>query len=418
MTDQSPMQLTPPETLQAPAPVPSVTPQQSPEMVPLKEQDKAALDERAQNFLNQLINSDVHSSEFQQKVSAIHALGADEIRQASSVSSRMLDRPLKETKLGSLSEGAQVAKGLVDLRHTIEDLDPSRAGDLFSVRKLLGMIPFGSNIQSYFDRYTSAQGHLNAILNTLARSQDELRKDNAAIEQEKINLWTLMQKLRQYVYVGRAVDNALTERLAALDASDPEKARVVREELLFAVRQRVTDLLTQLAVSVQGYLALDLVRRNNLELIKGVDRASTTTVSALRTAVIVAQALANQKLVLDQVTALNTTTANMIESTSKLLKTQGAAIQQQASSATISVDRLKAAFDNIYSALDDVSSYRLKALDTFAKSIDTLQAQVDGAQKYLDRERSQASREVGAGLNVAGLEGAPGNGTGSADLKL
>ncbi len=45
--------------------------------------------------------------------------------------------------------------------------------------------------------------------------------------------------------------------------------------------------MTQLAVAVQGYMALDLIRRNNLELIRGVDRAQTTTVAALRTAVIV-----------------------------------------------------------------------------------------------------------------------------------
>ena len=406
MTDPNALpELTPPESLTAPAPVPSVTPQQSDGMVPLSAEARAGLDERATAFLNSLMSADAHSPQFQERVTAIHNLGQDEIRQAASMSSRMLDRPIKETNLGTLSEGAQVAKGLSELRRTVENLDPSRAGDMFSVRKLLGMIPMGSNIQAYFDRYQSAQGHLNAILNTLAKSQDELRKDNAAIEQEKVNLWALMTKLRQYVYVGRAVDAALTERLAALDSTDPDKARVVREELLFAVRQRVTDLLTQLAVSVQGYLALDLVRRNNLELIKGVDRASTTTISALRTAVIVAQALANQKLVLDQVSALNTTTASMIEGTSRLLKTQGAQIQAQAGSATISVDRLKAAFDNIYSALDDVSTYRLRALDTFERSIVTLQGQVDGAQKYLDKERAQAAREVQQDLQLSGPGG-------------
>ena len=63
-----------------------------------------------------------------------------------------------------------------------------------------------------------------------------------------------------------------------------------------------TDLLTQMAVTVQGYLALDLVKKNNVELVKGVDRASTTTVAALRTAVTVAQAMTNQKLVLEQIT--------------------------------------------------------------------------------------------------------------------
>ena len=79
----------------------------------------------------------------------------------------------------------------------------------------------------------------------------------------------------------------------------------MRETALFYVRQRTQDLLTQMAVSVQGYLALDLVKKNNVELVKGVDRASTTTVGALRTAVTVAQAMTNQRLVLGQITALN-----------------------------------------------------------------------------------------------------------------
>src|SRR6476469_2847127 len=99
--------------------------------------------------------------------------------------------------------------------------------------------------------------------------------------------------------------------------------------------------MTQLAVSVQGYLALDLIRRNNVELIKGVDRAKTTTVSALRTAVIVAQALSDQKLVLDQITALNSTTGNLIESTSQMLRQQSTAISEQAASSTVDLQKLQ-----------------------------------------------------------------------------
>jgi len=108
----------------------------------------------------------------------------------------------------------------------------------------------------------------------------------------------------------------------SIQATDPARAKVLNEDMLFYVRQKNQDLLTQLAVSVQGYLALDVIRRNNVELIKGVQRATTTTISALRTAVIVAQAMANQKLVLDQITALNTTTSTMIESTSGREATQ------------------------------------------------------------------------------------------------
>src|SRR6185369_5195405 len=141
---------------------------------------------------------------------------------------------------------------------------------------------------------------------------------------------------------------------AELEASDPAKAKAIRENPLFYVRQRTQDLLTQMAVSVQGYLALDLVKKNNVELIKGVDRASTTTVGAMRTAVTVAQALTNQKLVLDQITALNTTTANMIDATGEMLRDNTARVHEQAASATIPLETLSRAFQNIYDTMDSI----------------------------------------------------------------
>lgn len=390
MTD---LELTPPAPLEAPAPVPVIEKEQSNEMVKLSDAERTELQKKADNFVVSLLRGNSQSLDFTEGTRTLHNLGQDEIRQASSVSSRMLDRPMATQKGLKEGEGGKVAEGLLNLRRTIEDLDPSRAGS-FNSRKLLGVIPMGRKVENYFQKYQSSQAHLNAILNTLYRGQDELRKDNASIEQEKVNLWNLMHKLRGYVELARAIDENLTARLPELQARDPEMAHVVQEELLFAVRQRQTDLLTQLAVSVQGYMALDLMRRNNLELIKGIDRATTTTVSALRTAVIVSQALSTQKLVLDQITALNSTTASMIEATSSMLRQQGAQIQQQASTATIDVNRLQAAFDNIYAALDDVSSYRLKALDSFAQTTAALQQQVDSANTYLDRERRLLESDV------------------------
>src|SRR5260370_40764152 len=105
-------------------------------------------------------------------------------------------------------------------------------------------------------------------------------------------------------------------KIASMQPTYPDKWKGLIEDVMLYERQKRQALLTQLAVNMQGYLAMDLIRKSNLELIKGVDRATTTTVSALRTAVIVAQALNNQKLVLDQIDALNTTTGNLIASPS------------------------------------------------------------------------------------------------------
>src|SRR5206468_522034 len=162
------------------------------------------------------------------------------------------------------------------------------------------------------------------------------------------NMWALMGKLGEYNELAQALDAAIEGKVAELDsAGRGEEANALRSDALFPVRQRRQDLMTQLTVAVQGYLALDLVRRNNVELIKGVDRAQTTTVAALRTAVIVSQALNRQKLVLDQITALNATTSDLIESTSQQLRVQGAAINQQAASSTIDIQKLQAAFENV-----------------------------------------------------------------------
>ena len=171
------------------------------------------------------------------------------------------------------------------------------------------MIPFGDKITDYFRRYESAQGHLNGILHALRNGQDELTKDNVALNMEKQNLWASDGPPQPVHLRRRAARRAARRDHRQLEISDPERAKALSQDVLFYVRQKHQDLLTQLAVSIQSYLAIDIIIKNNIELIKGVDRASTTTISALRTAVIVAQALGNQKLVLDQITALNTTTS-------------------------------------------------------------------------------------------------------------
>jgi uncharacterized protein YaaN involved in tellurite resistance len=386
--------LNPPMLLTPPVPAPVVEPEAAGKMVQLDAKVIPELDAQVEQFISDALTLDKMSPAFKERVESIHRLGNSEVVKAASVSNRMLDRPVRMMKDGLFGEGSSIGKGLVELRQKIDELNPARQGDLFAPRKLLGLIPFGNKMEDYFDQYRSAQSHINAILESLADGKDELLRDNASIEQEKVALWDTMQRMEQYVYIGKQLDSRLSDRVAEIAATDPEKARVVQEELLFYTRQKVTDLLTQLAVSVQGYLALDMIRKNNLELVKGVDRASTTTISALRTAVMVAQALTNQKLVLEQVKALNASTEDMIVATSAMLKTQSAEIHQQASGSMIGVEKLQQAFDNVFATMDMISDYKVKALDSMKVTVDTLSGQVERAHKYLDQAREAEAREV------------------------
>jgi uncharacterized protein YaaN involved in tellurite resistance len=376
--------------LEAPAPVEAVPATKATEAVPISAADRAKLDAMVASYLDAVSSLDPHSQAFADKVKDIGKLGDDEIRASAAVSNRLLEKPLAAMQNGGLTEASTVSKSLLNLRRQVEELDPSKQGDLLSPKKLLGLLPFGAGdrLRDYFDKYRSSQHQIDSIITSLYHGQDELQRDNAAIEQEKVNLWTTMGRLRQYAYLAQSLDDALSARIGAIEATDPERAKVLKEDMLFSVRQKHQDLLTQLAVSVQGYLALDVIRRNNLELIKGVQRATTTTVSALRTAVIVAQALADQKLVLDQITALNTTTSNLIESTSELLHQQSGAINEQAASATVDLAKLQAAFNNIYATMDEIDTFKVAALDTMQKTVTTLSAEIAKSQSYIDRVRA------------------------------
>ena len=375
--------------LEPPAPLPPVGPEKAAATIKVDPATQARIDQAVTAYIEALTALDAQTPEFDQKVAAISRMGRDEIRRSSEASSRFLDRPLNSLKQGPMADGSQVSGALIALRQQVETLDPSR--HLQQRRGFMGFRSgpaMGSRLNEYFRRYQSSQHQIEAIVASLYRGQDELMRDNAALEQEKVYLWAMKTRLEQYAHMAGALDEALTRKISSIQDNDPEKARALKEDALFYVRQKRQDLLTQLAVVVQGYLSLDLIRKNNLELIKGVERATTTTVSALRTAVIAALALCNQKLVLDQVTALNTTTGNIIESTSQLLRQQTLDIANQASNSTVSIEKLQTAFNNIYATIDTIDTFKLAALDNMRKSIDILSTELGRAQEYAERAKA------------------------------
>jgi len=375
--------------LTPPAPVPHVAPEKAAGLVPVSTEQKSKLETKADAFVEDLISVDSNSPEFGAKVDQITRMGQEQIRAAAAHSNRFLDRPVR-----AMDADTGVGSDLAELRRTVEDLDPGKKSKLLEPRRLFGIIPFGNKLKNYFDSYTSSQGHIQAILERLESGKKELHLDNAAIDTERAKLWDAMGELEQMIHIAKTLDAKLEAKALELDASDPEKAKALRESALFYVRQRTQDLLTQMAVSVQGYLALDLVKKNNVELVKGVDRAGTTTVGALQTAVTVAQAMTNQRLVLGQISALNQTTSDIIDSTSTLLREQTATIHEQAASSTIPLETLQRAFQNIYDTMDEVDDFKVRALDSMKQTVNVLTDEVEKSKGYIARAEGQAQAQA------------------------
>lgn len=346
------------------------------------EQEKTVIKDAVKEKADMIMAVDLDSlTERREFVQVVETFGADIIKQSESKNSILQKRIGDFSKAGG--ESGEVAKGLADLSIKMKDLDPS--GLDFTKTGVLGK--FFNPIRRYFERYKTADAEIAEIVKSLDKGKAILKNDNTTLEIEQANMRDLTKQLTQKIELGAQLDSYLTNSVenAKAAGTDPERIKFIEEEIIFPLRQRLIDFQQLLAVNQQGIIAMEVIRKNNLELIRAVDRAKTVTVSALRVAVTVAGALYNQKIVLEKVQMLNETTNNMITATSRMLKEQGVAIQKEAIEASISPDTLIQAFSDTLSALDDINAYKAKALPQMVQTIQEFRTIAEEGEKQLQK---------------------------------
>ncbi|MGV9361495.1 toxic anion resistance protein [Amycolatopsis sp. NPDC003731] len=365
--------LTPPE------PVTAIPAERAAGLITLSSETRSEVSVRAAEFASRLEALDVRSPEFTDLLDELLAVGEADMRAAAGVAGTMLDRSLRS----AVSPQDGVTTSLASLRRTVAELDPAKLP--LTGRKLLGVFPAAAGAKRALDRYRAANEPVNALVVDLRGRQDVLRRDNASIKGERERLWQVMGKLAEAAALAEAVDGAIEAQAGVFDLTDPVRANALRADVLYPIRQRHQDLLTQLAVSAQGYLALDLVRKNNDELIRGVERAVSTTVSALRVALLVSGALASQRDVLDEVAALQATTDGLIRANTELLDLQSAEIRKASSDPAVATDTIRASFDRIYASIDAIDGFRADAVRTMAATVESLSGEIRRAEDHLRR---------------------------------
>ena len=354
------------------------------------EEREATVDEAAKQKVEEIMGTDITVFEDRKNITAaFQEFGADVIRKTEAKNG-ILSKRMVEFSRGSAETG-EVAKGLAELSAQMKTLDPSAVN--FEEKGLFGKI--ANPVKRYFDKYKTADAEIADIVKSLDSGKKMLQNDNVTLELEEQELFGLSKQLNEKVAMGNALDQYLTNAIdnKRAEGGDEAKVQFVEEEILFPLRQRIMDFQQLQVVSQQGVVALDVIRRNNNELVRAVERAKTVTVSSLRTAVTVAGALYNQKLVLEKVNLLNQSTNNMIAATSNMLKTQGVEIQKNASEAMISTDTLRKSFADTLQALDDISSYKLEALPRMRQTIEEFRQLADEGTKKLD-QMEEAGRFV------------------------
>lgn len=355
--------------------------------------NETEIEKKAADFVDQLLSfkaGDV--TEQTGRKNAVEQMGLDVQKQAAKQSA-LLRQPINKIATKA-DEGGNVANALIDLKMKVEELDPGKFDfEPGWFGRTMGMIPgVGNPLKRYFTKFESAQTVIASVMRSLKNGQEELERDNITLVEDQKQMAETGRRLERAIQLGILMDQKIQYKLdREIEASDP-KHRFISEELLYPLRQRIMDLQQQLAVSQQGYIATEIIMRNNKELIRGVNRSMSVTISALETAATVAMALANQKIVLDKINAVSQTTSDLISGTAARLKTQGADIHKQASSSQLSIESLKSAFVDLKTAMDDVSNFRINALPQMAQSIielNKISQEAENTIKKLDEGNKQ-----------------------------
>lgn len=355
-------------------------------------QEDPEIAKQADQVVKTLLGSDLNDGRSRERSkAAVENLAMDVQKRAAHQSTKLKD-PISKIS-GRAEDGGDVGTSLINLRVQVEALDPARfdfSDGWFS--RTLGYIPgVGSPLKRYFSKYESAQTIINAIIQSLEIGRDQLKRDNITLTEDQRLMRDMTVKLLKSIELAKQIDRRLQEKLDSEIPSDDPRYAFIAEELLFPLRQRTMDLQQQLAVNQQAVLAMEIVIRNNRELIRGVNRALSVTVNALQVAVTVALALADQKIVLSKVQALTETTSTLIANTAARLKTQGAEIQKQASTTSLDMEALKSAFADINDALEDIAKFRQEALPQMAQNIiemDSLTGQAEEAIQKKEKART------------------------------
>lgn len=350
------------------------------------------LDKEADNYVSILLSDDY---DVQDKRTAIDEMGLNTQREAAHRSA-MLREPIRNLANAG-DDGGPIASSLLHLNEQVTALDPVNFDFSSSgFKRLIRIVPFvGKPIARYFSQYQQAETIIDEIIKSLELGRDQLKRDNDTLSFDQQQMRNSIERLNRTIQLGQLLDQKIQYKLEREISPEDEQYGFIQEEILFPLRQRIIDLQQTLAVNQQGILTIEIIIRNNRELIRGVNRAINVTVVALQVAVACALALAHQRIVLDKIEALNKTTTSLIAHTAERLKTQGVAIHKQASQSMLDMETLERAFQDIKTAMNDIANFRREALPQMANNIlrlDQLTAEASEAIQRMDRgDRAQSA---------------------------
>lgn len=325
------------------------------------------LKEKSVLIVEDIINA--HKN-YQNTNALITNVGVEEINDIKHLS-KVLDTPMRNLIGEKGSPQESISNSLISIKTQADSINPAKFDfEPGFLSRFIGKITGSSALSKYTAKYSSAAEVIQSITKSLDLSVLKLKEDIALFEQDKTRFRKASSALKEKIDLLIVLDSSIEEKIAL--ETDPEIKKVLQEEILFSVRTHIQDLQQTYIASQQGIAAITVLIQNNRELIRGVERTQRVAIPVMSIGFTIATGLATQKKILDLTNNINQATADTMLQNSIMLKEQGAAIQKQASSATLDIQKVTQSMQELILAIEDVETYKQNALPDLKKSIDIL----------------------------------------------
>lgn len=317
----------------------------------LESEDETRLRETALQLAGE-----VHNNAGDRQVARrLSALGVREQQKASKEIGLLKTRV--GTMLGQLEgEGAEIPKTLIELRHTMDEINPNVLSQPSGIAKWIGKAPgVGKILKRIAVKYESVQTQIDHIMNGLRHGKDKLLQDNAELEQLYEQVGQAQRGVQESAYIGELLWQKIEDKLP--EATDPAERQKL-QAMMHRVAMRVQDLRTMEQVNLQFFASIDMTISNNDTLCEQVDRTVMVTQSLLTVGLAIQAALASQKQIATAVKSVQESTAAMLEANAAAIGRQTAEIGEMQNNPVIALESVKKAHNSLIEAMDKMEEIR------------------------------------------------------------
>ena len=312
------------------------------------------------------------------------------------------------TMLGQLEgEGAEIPKTLIELRHTMDEINPNVLSQPSGIAKWVGKAPgVGKILKRIAVKYESVQTQIDHIMNGLRHGKDKLLQDNAELEQLYEQVGQAQLGVQESAYIGELLWQKIEDKLP--EATDPAERQKL-QAMMHRVAMRVQDLRTMEQVNLQFFASIDMTIQNNDTLCEQVDRTVMVTQSLLTVGLAIQAALASQKQIATAVKSVQESTAAMLEANAAAIGRQTVEIGEMQNNPVIALESVKKAHNSLIEAMDKMEEIRAVGTEKARAGIAELNKMSAALEPKV--EALQAARDLPPaqlpGATLAELEAPP-----------